>query len=44
MKTLTLAEKMLTAIQKSQRFIPAIIAEETIDGEATAAAEVNEKD
>lgn len=25
---------MLTAIQKSQRFIPAIIAEETIDGKA----------
>lgn len=42
MKTLTLAEKMLTAIQKSQRFIPAIIAEETIDGKATA-AKANEK-
>lgn len=43
MKTLILAEKMLTAIQKSQRFILAIIAEETIDGKATA-AEANEKD
>ena len=35
MKTFTLAEKMLTAIQKSQRFILAIIAEETIDKEAS---------
>ena len=33
MKTLTLVEKMLTAIQKPQRFMLAIIAEETIDGE-----------
>lgn len=42
MKTLTLAEKMLTAIQKSRRFILAIIAKETIDGKATA-AKANEK-
>ena len=42
MKTLTLAEKMLTAIQKSQRFIFVIIAKETIDGKATA-SKANEK-
>lgn len=42
MKTLTLAEKRLTAIQKSEIFKLAIIAKETIDGEETA-AEANKK-